>query len=70
MVHLNGLLAAHKGDSYRELKKALQQNNIDVDACHEGNIVSNHYMYMTQNRDKIMGIMTVVMPHNLRDPVN
>ena len=70
MVHLNVLLDTHKGDAEHKLKKALQQNNIDVGAYHGGSIMGNYCMYMAQNGDKMMDAMTIAMASKLRDPAN
>jgi hypothetical protein len=68
--HLNELLKVHKGDSERELKKALKANFVDIDAYHGGSIVGNHCMNMAQNGNKIMDAMNAAISPKIHDASN
>ena len=70
MRHCDELLKAHRGDSERELVKALKENNVDISAYHSGSIVGNHCMHMGANGDKIMDAVTKGMEPKIKNPDN
>ena len=60
----------HKGDSERELIKALQDNSVDIGAYHGGSIAGNHCMHLTANGNTIMDAMSKAIHLKIKDANN
>ena len=61
LSHCNELLKEHKCDTEREIIKALNENNVDIDAYHGGSIVGNHCMHFGSKGDQIMEAISKAM---------
>ena len=68
--HMEELPKEHTGNSERELRKALHENNVDIDAYQGGSIVGNNCMNIAKNGYKILDAMTTAMLPKIKDTAN